>query len=76
MVQQTMVKRTREAKKNAAVSVIAMRLAKDKDDVIWKKASKFKKLFVAAKEAINKKYGQRASIEWMKKQNGATPAKK
>jgi len=69
MVQQSLVKRTREAKRNAAVSVIAMRLAKEKDDIIWKKASKFKKLFVAAKDAINKKYGQRASIEWMKKQN-------
>jgi len=68
MVQTTMVKRSREAKKNAAVSVIAMKLAKESEDMQWKRASKFKKLFVAAKEAINKKYGSRARAEYIKKQ--------
>ena len=71
-VQQTMVKRTREAKKNAGVAAIAMKLAKDSDDMFYKKAAKFKKLFVAAKVAIGKKYGPRAKQEWMKKQSTST----
>ena len=45
-----------------------MKLAKDANDVQWKKASKFKKLFVAAKQAINKKYASRAKLVWTKKQ--------
>jgi hypothetical protein len=63
-----MVRRTREAKKNSAISVIAMKLAKDNNDIQQKKAARFKKLFLAAKEAILKKYGPRAKIEWTKKQ--------
>lgn len=77
MTQTSMVRRSREAKKNAAVSVIAMKIAKDNNDMQWKKASRFKKLFVAAKQAIAKKYGPRAKVEWTKKQSqGSTPAPK
>ena len=71
MVQTTVTKRTREAKKNAGVSVIAMKMAKDAGDIQQKKAARFKKLFLAAKEAILKKYGVRAKTEWMKKQNSS-----
>ncbi len=70
----TMTKRTREAKRNAGIAVMAMKLAKDNQDVQWKKANKFKKLFVAAKAAVLTKYGVRAKTEWMKKQNNSTPA--
>lgn len=76
MVQMSMVKRSREAKKNAAISVIAMKLAKDNADMQWKKAAKFKKLFVAAKRAVAMKYGPRAKVEWMKQQTAIKePAK-
>ncbi len=71
MTQTSMVRRSREAKKNAAVSVIAMKMARDSDDVQYKKASRFKKLFVAAKIAIGKKYGPRAKVEWTKKQSAS-----
>ena len=69
MTQTSMVKRTKEAKKNAAISVIAMKMAKDSGDIQQKKAAKFKKLFLAAKQAILKKYGPRAKVEWTKQQS-------
>lgn len=69
MVQTTVTRRTREAKKSAGVSVIAMKMAKDAGDIQQKKAAKFKKLFMAAKAAVLKKYGTRAKTEWMQKQN-------
>jgi len=46
-----------------------MKLARESEDIQWKKAAKFKKLFVAAKVAINKKYGPRAKAEYIKKQS-------
>lgn len=76
MVQSSMVRRTQEAKKNAGVSVIAMQLAKNGQDQLWKKASKFKAMFMAAKTAINKKYGPTARVEWSKKQSQPKPAPK
>ncbi|RLA81937.1 MAG: hypothetical protein DRG78_08405 [Epsilonproteobacteria bacterium] len=76
MTQTTMVRRSREAKKASAVSVIAMKLAKDAEDPQQKKAARFKKLFVAAKEAILKKYGPRAKTEWTRKQGQTSQPKK
>jgi len=67
MQQSTMVKRSSEAKKNAAIASIAMQLAKTKNDVLSEKASKHKKLLTAAREAILKKYGPQARSEYMKK---------
>ncbi len=75
MTQTTMVRRSREAKKASAVSVIAMKMAKDADDPQQKKAARFKKLFVAAKIAINKKYGPRAKTEWTKRQGQTSTPK-
>lgn len=71
MVQMSMVKRTLDAKRNAGTSVIAMQLAKDNNDILWKKASKFKKMFQAAKIAVAQKYGSRARMLWTKKQSEA-----
>ena len=76
MVQTSMVKRSQEAKKNAGVSVIAMQLAKNNQDQLWKKASKFKAMFMAAKMAVNRKYGPTARVEWAKKQSAIKPAQK
>ena len=67
-IQTTMVKKTKEAKRSSAVGVIAMNMAKQNDDMLWRKANKFKQLFVAAKEAILKKYGSRARTSWNNKQ--------
>lgn len=71
MVQMSMVKRTLDAKKNAGVAVIAMQLAKDKNDPFWQKASRAKKMFQAAKLAIASKYGAQARMMWSQKQSGA-----
>ncbi len=68
MVQTTMTKRSREAKKNAGVAVLAMKLAKDSADIQWKKANKYKKLFVAAKAAVLTKFKGRALQAWTKQQ--------
>jgi len=69
MVQTSNVKRTMTAKKNAGVATLAMKIAKDKMDVDWKKASKYKKLFVSAKEAVLRKFKGRAIQEWTKTQS-------
>lgn len=74
MVQTSMVKRSQDAKKNAGVSVIAMQLAKNNQDQLWKKASKFKAMFMAAKMAINRKYGPSAKVQWAKKQSQPKPS--
>jgi hypothetical protein len=66
-VQTTMVKKTREAKRNSAIGVISMNMAKQNDDIQWRKANKYKQLFVAAKQAILKKYGNKAKAEWYKR---------
>ena len=75
MVQQSMVKRTREAKKNAAIAAIATKMAKDNGDVLYKKSQKFKKLFFAAKAAISKKYFARARSAWTAQQSSASSSK-
>ncbi len=71
MTQTTVTKRTREAKKASAISVIAMKMAKDSGDPQQKKAARFKKLFVAAKQAVLTKYKSRATQEWVKEQSGS-----
>ena len=69
MVQTTFIKRSREAKKNAGVAAIAMDLAKKNNDIFWKKANKAKKLLIASRMAINKKYKQQATQQWLKQEN-------
>jgi len=68
MVQTSLVKRTKGAKKASAISIIAMKMAKEQGDPIQRKAAKYKKLFVAAKQAILNKYKSRATQEWNKEQ--------
>jgi len=75
MVQTSQVKRTLEAKRNAGVAVLAMKLAKDKSDADWRKANKYKKLFVAAKQAVLRKFKGRALQEWQKQQAKGSSAK-
>ena len=67
--QTTFVKRTRDAKKNSGVAAIATRLAKANNDILWKKSTRGKKMFIAAKAAILKKYGMLAKVEWQKQLN-------
>jgi len=68
-IQTSFVKRSREAKKNAGVALIAMDLAKKNNDPLWVKSNKAKKLFIFAKQAINKRYKQQAVIAWQKQEN-------
>jgi len=75
MVQNSQIKRTVEAKRAAGVAALANKIARDKNDVAYRKASKYKKLFVAAKQAILRKYGGRARQEWMKLQSASKESK-
>lgn len=70
-IQTTFIKRTKEAKMNAAIAAIAAKLAKTNNDVLWQKSNKAKRLFMASKAGILKKYGPQARIEWMKSINTA-----
>ena len=71
MNQTTITKRTREAKINAGSASYAMKMARDNNDQLWKKANKFKKLFMNAKKAIMTKYGSRARQEYVKRANSS-----
>jgi hypothetical protein len=75
-VQNTMVKRTREAKIQAGSASLAMKMAKDNDDILYRKAQRFKKLFVNAKKAVMTKYGQRARTAYLKKMGSSQTDKK
>lgn len=70
-IQSSFVKRTREAKMNAAIAAIASKLAKQNNDILWQKSNRSKRLFIASKNAIIKKYGPQARVEWMKASNNA-----
>lgn len=74
-IQTTFIKRTRDAKMNAAIAAIAAKLAKENRDILWVKESRAKSAFIKAKAQIVKKYGPQARIEWQKIINGANTAK-
>lgn len=63
---QSMVKRTQKAKMNAAIAIIAMQLAKDKKDSNARKAMLGKKILLAARANILKRYGNTARQVYMK----------
>ena len=60
MGQQTMVRRTKQAKMEAAGATIALKMARDAGDPLYKKYEKFAKLHIGLKQQIMKKYGPRA----------------
>ena len=65
-IQTSFVKRTRDAKMNAGIAAIATRLAKENNDILFKKSSRAKRMFMTSKTQILKKYGAQARIEYMK----------
>lgn len=70
-IQTTFIKRTKDAKMNAGIAAIASKLAKTNNDILWQKSNRAKKLFIVSKNAILKKYGPQARVEWMKSANNA-----
>lgn len=66
---QSMVKRTQEAKMNAAISVIAMNIAKQRNDINARKASIGKKLLIGARATILQRYGAMARQQYMQNMN-------
>ena len=66
---QSMVKRTREAKMNSAIAVIAMQIAKRNKDVMYIRASRGKKMLIAARKSILQKYGNIARQEYLSNMN-------
>lgn len=70
-IQTTFIKRTKEAKMNAGIAAIASKLAKTNNDILWQKSNRAKNLFISSKNAILKKYGPQARVEWMKSMNNA-----
>ena len=75
-IQTSFIKRTKEAKMNASIAAIAAKLAKTNNDILWQKSNRAKKLFIASKAGILKKYGPQARVEWMKLMNNAAKTEK
>lgn len=70
MVQTSMVMRSHEAKKNAALGAIAVSMARMKQDVLYFKLKKYRKLWKDTKNQITTKYGPAALQQWSKNQAG------
>jgi hypothetical protein len=67
-VSTSMVMRSMEAKKNAAIGMISVALAKKNNDVLYHKLIKYRKLWVQTKKDIQRKYGSKALQIWAQKQ--------
>jgi len=70
-VQQSMSMRTIEAKRNAALAAIAVSIARSRNDVLYHKLRKYRKLWKDTKNQIVQKYSGLAMQQWAKKQSGA-----
>lgn len=69
MPTQSLVKRTQEAKMNAAIAIIAMQIAKKNNDINARKASIGKKLLLGARANIMMRYGNMARQQYMQSLN-------
>ena len=58
---QSMVKRTKKAKRSAYAGSTAVRLAKAKNDPMYKKLARYKKLYMESKKKIRMKYKSKAN---------------
>jgi len=68
-VQQSMVMRSMQAKKNAALAAIAVSIARQKNDVLYHKLKKYRKLWKDTKNQIVQKYGSAATQKWAQNQS-------
>ena len=64
----SIVTRTHESKKKAAIASIAYHIALKNNDPMALKMQKFRKLWKAAKEEVTRKYGPQALQVWTSKQ--------
>ncbi len=62
--QASMVMRSHSAKKNAALGAIAVSIARTKNDVLYHKLRKYRKLWKETKNQIVQKYGSMALQKW------------
>jgi len=69
-VQQSMVMRTMEAKRNAALAAIAVSIARMNNDVLYHKLKKYRGLWKDTKNQIVSKYNGQAMQKWAKNQAG------
>jgi hypothetical protein len=69
-VQTSMTMRTLEAKRNAALAAIAVSIARSRNDVLYHKLRKYRKLWKDTKNQILQKYSSAAMQRWAKNQAG------
>jgi len=60
--QQTMIKRTRDQKINAAAGAVAVQLAKQHNDPMYDKLIKYKSLMLQARSKIMEKWFEKAKV--------------
>jgi hypothetical protein len=63
-----MVTRTHAAKKSAALGAIAVSIARKRNDVLYMKLKKYRKLWKDTKDQIVQKYGSAALSQWSQNQ--------
>jgi hypothetical protein len=64
----SMVMRSHEAKKNAAIAAIAVSIARSRNDVLYHKLKKYRGLWKDTKNQITQKYGSAALSKWAQNQ--------
>ncbi len=64
----SMVKRSRQAKKSAALGAIAVSIARMKGDPLYAKLKKNRQLWKSTKDQIVQKYSSAALSKWAKNQ--------
>jgi hypothetical protein len=64
----SMVMRSHEAKKNAALAAIAVSIARSKNDVLYHKLKKYRTLWKDTKNQIVSKYASAAMSKWAQNQ--------
>jgi hypothetical protein len=65
----SMVMRSHEAKKNAALAAIAVSIARSKNDVLYHKLKKYRTLWKDTKNQIVSKYASAAMSKWAQNQS-------
>jgi hypothetical protein len=68
-VSASMVMRSHEAKRNAALAAIAVSIARSKNDVLYHKLKKYRTLWKDTKNQIVSKYASAAMAKWAQNQS-------
>jgi len=68
-VSASMVMRSHEAKRNAALAAIAVSIARSKNDVLYHKLKKYRTLWKDTKNQIVSKYASAAMSKWAQNQS-------